>query len=191
MLPRLLRSVIALATMIVVYQAYVLLAVPLLEPPLAVRNGSGPTDDTKAAAQQSVTKYQRLLSHYFPDDHWTQQKPPMVLMNGPALLVLNSYERFDDGRVDIPQFAVLIFPTPLEEGGEAPRDAIVLEAPQGANLQFDENFRLERGQVGQITRGTFPGPITIRSDMQEPGPSDDLLIETADLLMTTKLLYTN
>lgn len=191
MLARILRSLIALATIIVVYQGYVLLAVPLLEPPLAARPGTPATEESRDAARQSFRKYQKLLSNYFPAEHWSQQRPPKVLMNGPALLVLDSYQRFDDGRVDIPQFAVLIFPTPMEEGGPAPRDAIILEAPQGATLQFDENFRLERGQVGQITHGNFPGPITIRSDMQEPGPEDDLLIETAELSMTTKLLYSN
>ena len=56
-------------------------------------------------------------------------------------------------------------------------------------LQFDD-FRPEHGQIGQITRGQFPGRITIRSDMHEPGPDDDLLVETADLEMNTKLLYT-
>ena len=81
-----------------------------------------------------------------------------------------------------------MFPTPLRDDVAPPRDAIVLEAPQGAKLQFDE-FRPERGVIGRITRGEFPGPITIRSDMREPGPDDDLLIETADLSMNTKLLY--
>jgi hypothetical protein len=191
MLARIFRSLVALATIIVVYQCYVLLAVPLLEPPQTARAVSPVTEKEYAAAAQSVTRYQRLLANYFPAEHWSQKKPPMVLMNGPALLVLDRYERFEDGRVDIPQFALLIFPTPLEEGGAAPRDAIILEAPEGARLQFDDHFHLERGQVGQIVGGSFPGPIIIRSDMHEAGPADDLLIETSEIVMTSKLLYTN
>ena len=83
-----------------------------------------------------------------------------------------------------------MFPTPPREGITPPRDAIILEAPQGAQLKFDD-FRPELGRIGQITGGQFPGRITIRSDMREPGPEDDLLIETADLEMNTKLLYTS
>jgi len=191
MLARAARSLIALATIIVVYQGYVLLAVPLLEPPLAVRKDNVISVDDKEKAVQSFRKYQKLLANYFPGDHWSQKSPPKVLMNGPALLVLDRYERFDDGRINIPQFAVLIFPTPIDEGGPAPRDAIILEAPQGAELKFDDNFRLEQGRIGQITGGTFRGPITIRSDMDEPGPHDDLLIETSKLDLNSKMLYTN
>jgi hypothetical protein len=105
------------------------------------------------------------------------------------MLVFDDYRREDDGRVDIERFALLVFPTPPREGITPPRDAIILESAQGARLQFDD-FRPERGQIGQITRGQFPGRITIRSDMNEPGPDDDLLVETSDLEMNTKLLYT-
>ena len=114
------------------------------------------------------------------------------------MLVLDDYKRHaSDGdeaersttQVDIERFALLMFPTPPREGITPPRDAIILEAPQGAHLEFDD-FRPELGRIGQITRGQFPGRITIRSDMHEPGPEDDLLIETADLQMNTKLLYT-
>ena len=52
---------------------------------------------------QSVTKYQLLLSNYFPTDHWSQTRPPKVIAssNEQAMLVLDDYERHDDGRVDI------------------------------------------------------------------------------------------
>ena len=39
-------------------------------------------------------------------------------------------------------------------------------------------------------RGEFPGLIHIHSDMNAPGPEDHLLIETADMKMNTKLMYT-
>jgi hypothetical protein len=191
MLPRLFRSLIAFAAVVVAYQAYAIVAVPLLEPPLSARPGPRATDDQRALAARSVSKYQRLLSHYFPPDHWSQLRPPMVLGNWPALLAIDGYTRHDDGRVDINQFALLVFPTPIEGDAEPPRDAIVLEAPHGATLKFDENFRIERGQIGQIVGGEFPGRIIIRSDMHEPGPGDDLFIETSDLKMNAKRLYTN
>ena len=84
---------------------------------------------------------------------------------------------------------MLMFPTPPHGDVAAPPDTIVLEAQQGARLLFDD-FHPELGRIGQITRGEFPGPIVIRSDMREPGPEDDLLVETSDLQMNTKLLYT-
>ena len=50
-----------------------------------------------------------------------------------------------------------MFPTPPREGITPPRDAIILEAPQGAKLQFDD-FRPELGRIGQITRRPVSRP---------------------------------
>jgi hypothetical protein len=183
-----------LVAIVVAYQVYVLAAVPWIEPTLLVRP---PSEGTAAFSSGDpggalVTRYQRLLAAYFPSNHWSQTRPPMVIENdtGSVMFVLDKYERSDHGRVDLSHFALLIFPTPRQQLVTPPRDAIILEAPEGAELQFDKNFRLERGEIGSIERGDFPGKITIRSDMREPGPEDDLVIETTDLQMNSKLLYT-
>jgi hypothetical protein len=194
MLQRLLHSTAMFVAIVVAYQAYVLAMVPWIEPPLAVRasNGSHAAPFPLEAAGVSVNKYQRILAAYFPPDHWSQTRPPKVIENdtGTVMFVLDDYERHDDGRVDLSHFALLIFPTPRQQSATPPRDAIILEAPQGAHLQFDKNFRPERGEVGSIQHGEFPGKITIRSDMREPGPADDLIVETTDLEMNSKLLFT-
>lgn len=190
MLRRIFRIAITLAAIIVAYQAYVLLAVPMLEPPLVIREARHVPDDQREPEEQSITRYQRLLSAYFPPEHWSLARPPKVIESGPVMFVLDDYKRQDDGRVDLTRCALVIFPTPRVDGVEPPRDAIVIEAPQGAKLQFDDQFQPARGKIGQITRGEFPGRITIRSDMHEPGPEDDLRVETTDLEMNTKLLYT-
>lgn len=199
MFQRILRSSMMLAALVAAYQAYVLLAVPLMEPSLEMRQRrtTRPPGDPSA---QSITRYQLLLSNYFPKDHWSQSRPPKVIASSDekAMLVIDEYTRHQEDRVDnerftrvdIKRFALLIFPTPPRVGITPPRDAIVLEAPLGAQLKFSD-FRPEHGKIGQITSGEIPGRIRIRSDMHEPGPEDDLLVETADLKMNTKLLYTN
>ena len=199
MFRRILRSTIVLAALIGAYQAYVIFAVPHMEPSLAVLQQRHADREHLDAGAKSVTKYQRLLSNYFPNDHWSQVRPPKVFANATeqAMLVIDDYTRHQESggehdrstQVDIKRFAMLMFPTPPHEGVPAPRDAIVLESQQGARLFFDD-FHPEMGRIGQIVHGEFPGPITIRSDMHEPGPDDDLLVETSDLQMNTKLLYT-
>jgi hypothetical protein len=194
---RILRTVTVLASLVVAYQAYVLFAVPLLDPPIKERQAATKIPGEQPRGGNPDTQIQLLLSNYFPADHWTQKQPPIVFAssNEQAMLVIDDYKRheIDPGKssvtqVDITQFALLVFPTPAREGITPPRDAIVLEAPHGAKLKFDD-FQPELGRVGQIIGGQFPGRITIRSDMQEEGKEDDLLIETADLEMNTKLLY--
>ena len=198
MFRRILRSTIVLAAIIAAYQAYVRLAVSRMEPALAVREQRRATDEEARKGGESISKYQRLLSNYFPKDHWSQLQKPKVFANGTEqmMLVIDDYTRTpvggdkdDSTRVDIKRFAMLMFPTPPHGDVAAPHDAIILEAQQGARLLFDD-FHPELGRIGQIIRGEFPGPIVIRSDMKDPGPEDDLLIETSDLQMNTKLLYT-
>jgi lipopolysaccharide export system protein LptA len=197
MFRRILRSTIVLAAVIGAYQAYVLFAVPHMEPSLATKEKHQADKVELNNAKNAVSKYQRLLSNYFPIGHWTQVRTPKIFANGTetTMLVIDDYTRHPvDGddkstQVDIKRLAMLMFPTSPHGDVAAPRNAIVLEAQQGAKLLFDD-FHPEMGRVGQITRGEFPGPIVIRSDMREPGPDDDLLVETSDLHMNTKLLYT-
>lgn len=192
MLQRILHSTALFVAILVAYQGYVLTMVPWVEPELAVRE-SLPIEPNKLAdTSGAVTKYQKLLSAYFPADHWSQVQPPIVIENdaGTVMFVLDQYERTDRGGVNLSHFAFLMFPTPRQQSPTPPRNAIILEAPEGARLQFDKNFRPERGEIGAIQRGEFPGRITIRSDMNEPGPADDLLIETTNLEMNSKVLFT-
>src|SRR3954447_2508575 len=200
MFRRILRSTIVLVALIAAYQAYVLFAVPQMEPSLEIQQQRLSSEEQRNRAVKAVTKYQRLLSSYFPKGHWTQTRPPKVFASSTeqAMLIIDDYTRTpaptaenpQATQVDIKQFAMLFFPTPPHEGVTAPRDAIVIETMQGAHLIFDQ-FHPEMGKIGQITHGEFPGPVVIRSDEQEPGPEDDLLIETSDLRMNTKLLYTD
>jgi hypothetical protein len=208
MIRRIIRGALVFVAILAAYQAYALVTVPWLEPALVVKDSGPLTPYEQRLARQAPTRYQLLLRNYFPQGHWTQRQPPIVVASSDeqAMLVMDDYERvvptpggksLTGGQADAPQatqvkisrFALLVFPTPPREGITPPQDAIILEAPQGASLHFDD-FRPERGHIGQITRGLFPGPITIRSSMNDPGPEDDLLVETADLEMNTRLLYT-
>ena len=95
MFHRILRSTIVFALVIVAYQAYVLLAVPLMEPPLALKEKREADDrDIKDGANVG-SKYQRLLANYFPKDHWTQIRPPRIFANGTeqVMLVIDDYTR--------------------------------------------------------------------------------------------------
>ncbi len=189
------RSFAVLLALLVAYEVYALVAVPVLEPPLARRKVVHSTEADRQRAAQAMTKYQRLLAAYFPAGHWSLVQPPKVIKTGSGrgqiMLVWDEHTRHEDGRVDLNQCALLYFPTPPIEGGQPPRDAIVVEAERGAHFQFDGKFQPERGDIPQIRRGQLPGRITIRSAMREPGPEDDLRIETRDVELNSKLMYTS
>src|SRR5690606_9101451 len=127
----------------------------------------------------------------FPSGHWTLgSPPPKIVRQQQIMVVLSDYKRTDDGRVEFEKCALLLLPKTWTIGSPPPRDAVIIEAPGGAHMQFDEDFRPSHGQMGRIVSGSLPGPVTIRSDMKQPGPDDDLYIATTDLELNETLIRT-
>ena len=193
MLVRLTHAAIAFAVTVVVYQAYVLLAVPFIEPSLApsANPAAASTDQQRSEARRAVHKYRELLAAYFPPDHWSLQQPPITSEIGQAMIVLDDYHPRDNGQIRVDRCAIIFFPHVRVRGQPPPRDAIILEAPHGAVLQMDEGFRPGLGGLGRIQWAKLLGEIVVRSDMREPGPQDDLRITTRDLYMNEDLIRTD
>ena len=72
-------------------------AVPRMEPSLAVRKQRqvDHEDLHRSETMKRSTKYQLLLSNYFPKDHWSQTRPPKVIANSTeqAMLVFDDFNR--------------------------------------------------------------------------------------------------
>lgn len=189
MFARIARSAITLATLVVVYQVYVLTVAKVVEPPAVERSRKTIDQVTRNDSYNAIGRYQELLSAYFPPEHWALGASTKVFRLDKMMLVLKDYRRHDDGSVDLDHCAVLMLPDEWEFGEPSPRETVILEAPGGAHLQFDEDFQPMRGKAGRIVEGRFPGEIVIRSDMKLPGPDDDLLIVTRDLAMNDQLIH--
>ena len=86
----------------------------------------------------------------------------------------------------------IVFPYegPAESEAQRHRQTIILEAPDGAVLQFDQALDLGRAKVGRLVGGQLKGKVTIRSDWKEPGPEDDLLVTTRDVRLTEQTIST-
>lgn len=187
---KILRTLLTFAAVVVAFQVYVLLAVPYLEPMLEVREQRGSTAKERAGGRKLGDKYQRLLAAYFPVDHWTQKRAPKVIKNGPGMLVLDEYKQHDGNHIELTRCALLFFPTPLQDGMNPPSDAIVVEAPEGASILFDDDFNPAGGELGKIVGGQLNGLVTIRSEMKQAGPEDDLFVQTSNLRLNGDRLET-
>ncbi|NOY29998.1 MAG: hypothetical protein GXP28_07405, partial [Planctomycetes bacterium] len=192
MLTRLTHAAIAFAITAVVYQAYVLTVVPLVDPSQAGSASVASNEQEPTEARKAVHKHRELLAAYFPPGHWTLAEPPITFEAGRAMFVLDDYQPNDQGQVRVKKCAILFFPRQRERGQPPPRDTIVLEAPHGAVLQMDEGVRQSGlSGFGRLQWGQLMGDITVRSDMREPGPEDDLLLTTRDVTMNEDLIRTD
>jgi hypothetical protein len=172
------------------YWAYVLAAVPLIEPPageqLAVAD-----DDDDAVVGASLDRRIRELEGLFPPGSW-QLTNPKVLESGQMKVLLQHYRNLGGGRIEFCPCSIIHMPADASAADpQQRRRAIVLDAPDGAVLQFDKPIELRRVELGRLVAGQLRGTVMIRSDGRLPGPEDDLRIVTQDIELTEREVRTD
>jgi len=187
---RFLRIVGSLAIVMTAYWTYAVVAVPWIEPPAAPRAGRTPARSGDGASR-TAERWRKELAGMFPPGAWELDNPK-VLESDQVKLLLQDYEKQGDGKtVKIAPCTMIFSPVaptaPLEQ---RQRRAVILEAPEGALLEFDEPFDLPRGKVGRLIGGRLSGRITIRSGGRSPGPEDDLLVVARDVDLNAQRIWT-
>ncbi len=190
--PRILRIGGSLAIMLVTYWAYALIAVPLIEPSAEPNRVEQLTDQQRQGAiREANHRLEALRPLFRPGVDW-ELDSPKILESDQVKLLLRNYSNLGSGRVEL-DCCTLVYtpPEPAADPAERIRRSVVLQAPEGAVLEFDEDLDLRRGKVGRLLSGRLVGPVTIRSDGREPGPGDDLNITTRDVSVSQDRIRTN
>lgn len=190
MFVRFFRIGASLAAVLTAYMIYSVTVVPLVEPV-----AEGPKAPEIRATETTVlppiaTRYEQLLRPLLPAGHWVFENPK-VLESDQTKLLVKEYRNLPDGRVELKPCAVLFFPSEREAkpGRPAPQ-IIIMEAPDGAILQFDEAFDLRRAKIGKLIGGQLVGPITIHSPPDRVGTADELKIVTRDVELIEDRVFT-
>ena len=187
MIQRLTRIVSSFVVVLAMYWVYALAAVPFIEPTVAV---SVVVKDDKDDKDLLDRKEARPFDKWFAEGEW-ERTSPKVLETAQGMLLVKNYQVLGEGRVQINPCTMIFVPEGnADNEEERMRRAIILRSPQGALLRFD-TFDLKLGKVGKLIAGTLVGPVTIRSDQREVGPQDDLLIQTRDVDLTERELWTS
>ena len=175
-----LRVGASFVAVVLAYAVYRAVAVPLIEPSANVPEttvpvyvpGSNPREDQR-----------RELAFWFQPGDW-ELEHSKVLESPRAKLLFQTFTNKGEGLAEIRPCTLIFMPPPGEKSDEERRrEAIVLQAPAGALLQFDQPINLQRLSIGRLVSAEMQGRITIRSDYRQPGPEDDLLIETRDIAL--------
>jgi len=189
-MPRVLRIAGSFVVVLTVFWAYRLVAVPWIEPPADPRASQKLSEEAKAAAENRLQRQVAALEGMFPDGAW-ELKEPKILESDRVKLLFQDYTDSGGGRVELHPCTIIFMPDD-STGDEAQRrrQAVILEVPDRAILEFDESFDLRRGKVGRLVGGQLAGRITIRGKGAKPGPEDDLLIVTRDVQLTERHVWT-
>ncbi len=140
---------------------------------------------TRSPARDPKERLRRQYGRYFPADAWELQNAK-VLESDQAIFFVREYKNLPDGRVELHPFTMLMLPRDQRDVPPAPgaSKAIVLEAPQGAVLQFDTPFDLKKARIGKLVGGNLAGPIHIHNaPIVPPGSENEIDIVTRDVVL--------
>ena len=159
------------------YWAYVLLAVPLIEP--SARGASSTKPIADPGAKVAV---ERVAGPVSPDA-W-EVKDPKVLENEQIRLLMQDYQNLGDGRVRLYPCTIIFTPPGPDDRADRIARAIVLEAPAGAMLRFDQALDLSRLRIGRFLGGELHGRVTMRSRGKAADHRDELWVETRNVQLS-------
>ena len=158
------------------YWTYALLAVPLIEPSAPPAAPDSKKSIPDPSPKVAVDDWREL----FGPDAW-EVKDPKVLENDQIKLLMQDYQNLGDGRVRIYPCTIIYTPPGPDDRADRNRRAIVLEAPEGAMLRFDQALDLARLRIGRFLGGELHGRVTMRSRGKTPDHSDSLWAATRNV----------
>ena len=161
---------------------YRLAVVPIVEP--RVRDTAEALEMTpEEAAAIRARADQRLaaLGDMFPPGAW-EREDPIMLESRQMRLLFKDYHSLPDGRVNLVPCTLVVLPDRNRVASDGqPGRTLVLRAPQGAVLEFDEPLDLRQGRLARLIGGSLRGQVTIRGTPTSPTAEDDVEIVTRDI----------
>jgi hypothetical protein len=171
---------------------YRLAVVPWVEPKIAAEVTAVELSPEQAAAIRARSD-QRLasLGDVLPQGSW-ELDDPIMLESRQMRLLFKNYHTLPDGRVNLVPCTLVVLPDRNRVGeGQAEGRTIVLRAPQGAVLEFDEPIDLRQGRLAKLVGGSLRGQVTIRGTPSAPNVEDDIEIVTRDVELAELEVRTN
>ena len=188
MFARLKRTVVSFVAVVAVFVVYRVMAVPFIEPKRPEKRVAA-----VSPAQRPINlKTQDHLGGYarfFPEGSWERDNP-IVLESETSKLLVKEYVNQPDGQLKLNPCTVIYLPEGEAESADSHHRVIILQAPQGAILKFDEAVDLGRGKIGRLQGGIMPGPVVIQSGPTKPDGGDDFFAMTHDVQMQDNLIFT-
>jgi len=161
---------------------YRLAVVPWVEPRLRDASQTIELSPEQAAAIRTrADKRLAALGDIFPEGSW-ERDDPIMLESRQMRLLFKQYHSLPDGRVNLVPCTLVILPDRNRAATDnAGGRTLVLRAPQGAVLEFDEPLDLRQGRLAKLIGGSLRGQVTIRGTATAPDAEDDIEIATRDV----------
>ncbi|MBM4058021.1 MAG: hypothetical protein FJ275_07285, partial [Planctomycetes bacterium] len=138
------------------------------------------TPEEAAAIRTRADQRLAALGDIFPAGAWERDEP-IVLESRQMRLLFKEYQSLPDGRVNLVPCTLVVLPDRSRVVDGSPGRTIVMRAPRGAVLEFDEPLDLRQGRLARLVGGSLRGQVTIRGTPSAPGGEDDIELVTRDV----------
>lgn len=184
MLERITRIIGSFLLTAACYTAYAVSVVPWIEPPAPTIAAVAWTPDDLEVFEKNADRQRADLSYWFGDQDW-ELDSPKIIETPQGKLLFDEYRQLDNGLVELKPCS-MVFLSHDATGDEESRKrrAMVLRAPSGALLRFDDDVSFKQAKIGKLIGGELLGEVQISGGQRLPGPEDDLLITTRDVMLS-------
>ncbi len=125
------------------------------------------------------------LSLFQPDSWERDPKANIQKIETDQAVILFQTDTVEGNVVKLEPCTILLLDKSSELSPEERiRQAVVMRTPQYAEIEFDGEVSFSRFPFPNIKSGKLLGKVWIDSDMKEPGPQDNLHLETENVVFT-------
>ena len=167
-----------LVPLLVLFGAYLGIVVPFLEPAASEQK----TAIANAPAAIHRTEWWEEL---FAEGDW-QRSSPRVVKTENAILLFQSREQKTKTRWHFKPLTIII----PQGDAESTKRAIVIKNSNGAEIEFKSEVEWSK-DLPPVETGQLMGAITIQSSPSEPGKNDGMSIETKDVRINKRQIWTD
>jgi hypothetical protein len=191
------RTLSSLVSVLAAYMAYSWVVVPIVEPGVERRpNASSGSADP---AGRATDLYRAELAPLFPAGAWELEHPKVLRSERGATVLWKTFDTLPDGDAATEEPAgartfalrpctIILYPSGRRRTSQSP-DALIMQAPEGAVLTFDEPLNLQRAEFGRPVGGRLIGPIRIYGVGQQSSLAG-LEIKTSNIEITNRRIWT-
>ncbi len=168
-------SLVVVIGMAVVYQSFV---TPHLRPPMV--------KTMQLATMPPLDRFSESLKELFPDEDCWQRGGCKILKTVDGMLLFEEFVDLKDNKARLSPLSIVVGGG-LKSGVDA--KPIVIDAIEGAEIQFTRSLVIGSGPAPSIERGRVIGPVVVTRRGDDNGTSD-LLLNTSNIGIDSKKIWT-
>ncbi len=178
MLQKLRQYLIALTVVLAMAVAYQTLVTPQFHPP--------EVKEMHAASMPPLTRFNEGINSLFPDEDCWQRSGCTILKTVDGMLLFEEWVDLGNNKFQLSPLSIVVGGG-LKSGGST--TPIVIDASQGAEIQFNRSLQMDGGPTPAIDRGRVIGPVVVKR-IGDGAENSDLLVKTSNIGLDSQKIWT-